>query len=124
MLNSIPIIIRRLVTATYMAALAYVSLRPGLSSGEGEPLRGVIDNFLHVPAYAILTLFLLCSINININKYKKVFVIAFVFGVLMEIGQSFVPNRYMSLMDVGLNSIGIVFALYFYSKVVVKETSL
>lgn len=102
------------ITLTYMTLIAVGSLKPG--SPEHPETGGFsmenLNNFLHPPAYAILTYSLAhCFRRINKTTLAASFAIAFGYGVLMEYGQSFVPHRYPSLSDVCLNTVGIVVAL-------------
>ncbi len=66
-----------------------------------------VDKLFHCILYAVFTL-----LAFRISKTKPVFYIIcigiVVYSGLMEIGQSFVPNRSMSLYDLIANSIGII----------------
>jgi len=65
------------------------------------------DKLFHCFLYAIFTV-----LAIRISKTKPVFYIIcigiVVYSGLMEIGQSLVPNRSMSLYDLIANSIGVI----------------
>ena len=99
--------IKWLITICYFLFLTYVSIKGGTSSQEVSQLRQAAHNACHVPAYAILTYLLVWSFaSLRRDVLIKVFFISFSYGILMEILQSFSPNRLPSLSDVGLNAIG------------------
>jgi len=83
-------------------------------TGSGTLHEQIISNLLHIPAFAILTFFWLKSFKKE--KTKKSFFIfnsvilagVFLFAISDEIHQSFVPGRTASLMDLGLNALGII----------------
>ncbi len=105
------------VTLLYMVALCYIALRPGSNRGGDSIPRQIISNFLHIPAYAIMTyLVMRCFSTISYKIFAISFAISMSHGVLIEFLQIFVPRRTASLMDVGLNSIGILLTLLFYYK--------
>lgn len=66
-----------------------------------------VDKLFHFILYAIFTL-----LALRISKTKSVFYIICIgivaYSGLMEIGQSLVPNRSMSLYDLIANSIGVI----------------
>ena len=66
-----------------------------------------VDKLYHFIAYGIFTL-----LAFRISKTKTIFYIICIgivaYSCLMEIGQSLVPNRSMSLYDLIANSIGVI----------------
>ena len=66
-----------------------------------------VDKLYHFIAYGIFTL-----LAFRISRTKPVFYIICIgivaYSGLMEIGQSFIPNRSMSLYDLIANSIGVI----------------
>ena len=97
-----------------MLVIAYVSLKPIDRSG-GPPSVAMenIQNFAHIPAYAILTFCLVrCFFQLNTLTELYCFGIAFAYGVIMELLQHFVPGRFTSGMDVLRNTVGIAAMIY------------
>ena len=70
----------------------------------------------HILAYFFLSLFL--GFALIKGKYRYLFIIvilfSFFYGITDEIHQYFVPGRSASLLDVGFDSIGILFSSLFY----------
>jgi VanZ family protein len=105
----------KLSTVLYTILLAVASLRPG-SGGETPPMEQMLHNLAHIPAYAVLTYLLTrCVSRLNHRNQVLIALSAFAFGILMEIGQSFVPNRYFSPRDMMFNAAGILLVLLFLS---------
>ncbi|MCP4411060.1 MAG: hypothetical protein GY808_00580 [Gammaproteobacteria bacterium] len=74
-----------------------------------------IDKLSHCILYAVFTL-----LAFRVSKTKTIFYF-FCIGIvaysgLMEIGQSFIPNRSMSLYDIIANSIGVFFVCMIATK--------
>jgi VanZ family protein len=70
----------------------------------------ILTNLAHIPAFALLTLLWLKTINFNgKGSFSNLFVLSglSLFAVSTEILQSFVPGRTASFMDFGLDLIGI-----------------
>lgn len=70
-----------------------------------------LQNFLHAPMFIFWTI-LLKSPRFNIktlltNDKKKIFVLGFLFGVLLEVIQIPIPGRFGSLEDILLNLLGV-----------------
>jgi len=92
---------------SYMALLIYVSIKPADLNETPSVTQQVAHNLLHVPAYAVLTYLLVqCFTALNRKTAIYAFMISFLFGVLNEFLQSFVPSRMASVSDMGLNAIG------------------
>jgi len=70
-------------------------------------LKPIISNLLHIPAYGLL--FILWYRYLS-NKTSRVlfysFVITLAIGILNELYQFLIPNRYPSIMDMMLNIVG------------------
>ena len=95
------------LTIAYVSILSFAMLRPGAAAGDGSGLKAVVDNCAHVPAYLILMVLLVkCFPKVSLRKGMICFVAVFLYGLLMEYLQSFVPNRYPSAIDAGSNGIG------------------
>lgn len=107
----------KIVTAIYMIVLAFVSLRAGAVPSSETTVKQVLHNSAHVPAYALLTYLLINSfVRIDSSTYTASFMGAFIFGVVMEVLQMFVPNRFPSLMDIFLNGCGAGWVVWFMAK--------
>jgi len=102
----------RSLTALYMILLTYVSLKSPQEGVEPSTAEQLVHNASHIPAYAILTFLLLKSLRSFNAKIKiGIFFIAFTYGVFMELLQLNIVNRYGSMLDVFLNSMGIILIL-------------
>ena len=95
--------------------IIYVSSIPKQSClGSGTLHEQIISNLLHIPAFAVLTFLWLKSfkkekINKRFLLFNSVILASlFLFAISDEIHQSFVPGRTSSLMDLGLNALGIL----------------
>ena len=126
----IPVNKKLAVLATlYMVLLFGVS---ALAIRSGSPLaastftRRLIQNLLHIPAYAVLVILWMRSFDYQkIKLYKALIITAFVtfsFSVLTEAYQVFIPERDASLGDLALNIIGCVTGLIIY-KFIKKATN-
>lgn len=106
-------LLSKLSTCLYAVLLAFASLRPG-SGGETPPSEQMLHNLAHIPAYAILTFLLTrCVSRLTLRNQILIVLSAFAFGVLLEVGQFFVPYRYFSFLDMGLNAVGILLVIGF-----------
>jgi len=83
----------------------------------GSLSEQIISNFLHIPAYAVLTILWLKAFERRKNaghSFKSLLLILvglMLFAVSDEIHQSFVPGRMASFMDVCLDVTGIFIGL-------------
>ena len=73
----------------------------------------IVSNLLHIPAFAALTFFWLKSFRRERYLLSNSLILlgVFLFSISDEIHQSFVPGRTASLMDIGLNALGILLGL-------------
>ena len=70
------------------------------------------DKFNHFIAF--ITLYILLSLGYQkLIDLKKV-IILMIFAIQIEIVQSFIPNRYFSLLDVVADAIGIILGIVVY----------
>lgn len=91
----------------YTALISYASLRPTASS--------TIDNWdkvAHVVAYFIFALIGYRLVSSR-RHYLYLCLGIMVYGVLMELGQSYMPGRMMSIHDVLANCVGVAIAVVF-----------
>lgn len=97
--------ILRITLFLILVVIAYLSLTPK------ETLTIGNDKISHFIAYAIL------MVNIGLIVYGKIkgmiigVSLALIYGALMEVGQHFVPGRFMSIMDILANSLGVLFGV-------------
>lgn len=95
------------LTAIYMAVLAVFSL----VSHYPEPVRSIFETFgdilLHAFAYSLLAL-LLCWVIKPVRPSQTVppITLAFLYGLVLEAIQAFVPGRYFSVADLITNLAG------------------
>lgn len=100
------------------ALIICVSSIPDRSLGGNDSFsRQIISNYAHIPAYAIFTYLWLKTFrrneNTNCQKKRDVFVLLCIilFAFSDELHQSFVAGRTASLLDIGLDLLGILFGL-------------
>ena len=90
----------------------YMSSLPDRSYlGVGSATEQIISNLAHIPAFALLSLLWIKTINLNgKGSFSNLFVLSglALFAVSTEFLQSFVPGRMASFMDFGLNIMGIL----------------
>src|SRR5262245_8857594 len=79
-------------------------------------LSPTVQNMLHVPAYAALTLAwrwaLRAWLRTPAARMRGACAIAFAWGLLDEWHQAFVPGRFASLTDVALNATGVALGIW------------
>jgi len=114
-----------LIAWAYLAVLLTASNMPVYYKSTSL-LKQVLHNAMHIPAYFILTWILLIYLNRRSRSrmlYAGVIAVSMCFGVTNEIVQSFVPGRDTSLLDVGLNLLGTLLAVYtFHIRKMRKES--
>jgi len=99
----------------------YLSSIPGLKTNLGL-WDLVLRKGAHVTEYAILTGLLIRALRMTRDQFdlKKIFLwsggLAFVYAVSDEIHQSFVPGRGPSVLDVLIDTVGVVLCLYYFSR--------
>jgi len=74
-------------------------------------LEPSIQNLLHIPAYAILSILLLQVLG---QRLLLVIVGTIVFGIVNELIQLAIPGRYPGLLDIGLNTIGALVGIFLF----------
>ena len=90
-----------------LLVIAYMSLTPTVSISIGN------DKVGHLLAYTAL------MTNVGLLTLKRKFLFrlgigcSFIYGVLMEIGQCFVPGRTFSIYDILANAGGVIIGLIF-----------
>jgi len=103
----------RIATAGTAVALALVSLLPsgqGRLAGWDAALSPSLQNLLHVPAYAVLTVLAALAASSAPRAGAGLLIGAAlacsVFGAALEYFQTIIPGRTGSAMDAGLNAVG------------------
>jgi len=111
--------------AVYATLVVYVSLTPHLP--QGPDVRG-IDKFYHFITYAGMGLLFSRAVTEGGSTGKSVrgvvvitAVAGFSFGVLMEIGQMFVPERSPDVFDALANGAGALFGSIGYGRLALKK---
>lgn len=108
--------------ALYMLLILTASVIPMDRGIEGldfvTGLKPSIQNLLHVPAYGFLSILWLQILRPYPRLgYKRIFFVLFVsigFGIFNELIQLTVPGRYPSVIDAGLNIIGVIGGMLLY----------
>ena len=77
-----------------------------------EIVESIWDKANHFIAFFVL--YLLLSLAYKNFKTLKKFLLLLLFGLQIEIVQSFINGRYFSLMDIVADTIGIVLGILFY----------
>jgi len=101
----------RVVTVVYALLLTVVSLLPsgGALGGWDEDISPSLQNLLHVPAYALLVVLAAAwdsSHSAGAGRIVLISLICWVFAMVLEVAQSWIPGRSASLADALFNSIG------------------
>jgi hypothetical protein len=107
----------------FMAGLFWVSSLPGMPV-TGDPaidslfywIPPIVQNVLHIPAYAVLTLALRWSVRAWLRALNTAALgacaIASAFAVFDEWHQGFVPGRHASPADVMLDLVGVALGIW------------
>ncbi len=101
-------------TIGYMVLLLGASLKPDFHPESATKIKQLTHNFAHIPAYSLLTFFLVNALGgykITSKIFMWAFGISVVYGAFNEVVQSFVPGRTASLLDVGSNTLGTILIL-------------
>lgn len=107
----------------YMFLIFFLSSIPGDNSdalsGFLHQINPSLQNMLHVPLYmGLMTLWVLILPNFNLRWRRNLclsFAISWVYSIVDELHQFYVPGRYPGLIDIILNTLGIMIAfLLFY----------
>jgi VanZ family protein len=93
--------IRQTIFLSYVLAIAYLSLLPG-----DAVQVNIWDKFLHTAAYAAMSLLAAWSLP-GKRSYFIALVLLCIYGILLEYGQSFIPDRFPSWQDIIANTLGL-----------------
>ena len=98
-------LIARIAFFVYAAVVVWASIRPG---GGPQPIEH-FDKLMHFVFYGTFAVIAVwCTDKLKTFIQLAAFII--VYGILMEVLQSFVPSRFMSFADIVANSLGVVTA--------------
>lgn len=107
-----------LILLVYMGCILGLSLVPDEETS-GSMLGWVppdLQNLLHIPAFgilAVLWVWALYSHGLSEGRYFRfAFIFSMLFGLLSEIGQTFIPGRYPSITDFVFDAAGIIVGLW------------
>ena len=106
----------------YMLLILSTSLIPMDREIEGfgiiMEITPFVQNLLHAPVFALLSVLWLQIMNVyqirNRRKFILVFIIGVGFGLLNELIQGMVPGRYPSIFDMGINVVGVVMGMWLF----------
>ena len=105
-----------------MVGIFALSSIPGHTKGEGWELllhlKPQWQNLLHIPLFALLQILWLHAFTRTGRHGLPVMLvcasISLIYSLVDELHQLYVPGRYASLLDVGLNVIGVVLGSVFF----------
>lgn len=97
----------------YMGVLLFLSSLPGSATGPDTPLWRFLSNALHVPFFAGLAVCLALTFRTwpIAGRAACVSSVGAAYAVFDEWHQSWVPDRSMSLTDVGLDLTGVLLVI-------------
>ncbi len=104
------------VTLGYMCLLFILSSIPG--GRENGLVSTRVANMLHVPAYGLLALLWIFTLGDHgVTEHRSMcvaFLVASVYGALIELNQVWIPGRFPSVFDVMLNVAGSLIFIWLY----------
>ena len=107
-----------MLSLTITMAIIYMSSIQGHSFlGNESLIKRIICNFAHIPVFVLLTFFWLKTFDAgnkeshNENHIALILSCLVLFAISDEFHQYFVPGRTASIMDFGLDLLGILFGL-------------
>ena len=98
-----------------MTIFIFSSLTFETSISEGA--KSALPIIYHICAFFFLSLFLFISLvngKENFLLFFTAFLLSIAYGITDEIHQFFVPGRFCSIIDVGFDAIGVIFASIIY----------
>ena len=120
-LLSIPVAYRWAATLLFVGLIIGLSVTPGVERTDDNLFSWLFDNtappiqkVLHVVTYAMLAvlwMWTLAGIESRPQRMALSFALALLLGVALEWYQTNVPGRYGSIIDILLNTAGIVLGL-------------
>ncbi len=102
----------RIAFVLYGLLVVWASLKP---SGGPQPIEH-FDKVMHFTFYGLFTIIAAgCTTQRKTFIWLSIFII--LYGALMEIFQSFVPSRFMSIADIVANTSGVVIVAVLFLKI-------
>lgn len=89
-----------------MALIAYGSLAPSVDTGQWFQYQ---DKVIHACAYCVMCWWFLQACR-STAQCRLIMVVAFLFGLSIEIAQSYTANRFAEFFDLLANTLGIFLA--------------
>ncbi len=125
---SLPTIHRWLITLAFVGVVVVLSVTPGRFQTGDSIFVWIVANtptllqkIMHIAVYAALAMLFMWSlesIKSQVSRIVLTLVLAISIGVVLEWYQTMVPGRFGTIVDVMLNSIGViaglVAALFFF----------
>ena len=113
-----------ILAISFSLIIAYMSSIPGRSlPGHGSLSSKIIFNLAHIPEYVLFTILWLKAFKrefFSMRSFVNVLLLLglCLFAALDEVHQAFVPGRTASMMDIGLDLLGIFlgFCIFRYIK--------
>lgn len=101
----------RIAFVLYGLLVVWASLKP---SGGPQPIEH-FDKVMHFTFYGLFTIIAAgCTTQRKTFIWMSLFIVFY--GALMEVFQSFVPSRFMSLADILANTLGVVIVAVLFLK--------
>lgn len=107
--------LRMMASLALTAAVVFLSLVPGYPvEGDGLLLVSIgsvpspLQNAMHFVPYGLLTLFWAAALSRSSRPTLYAVTLVVGLGLVLEFAQLFAPGRYASLLDVGLNTAGVL----------------
>ena len=101
----------RIAFALYALLVLWASLRTG---GGPQPIEH-FDKVMHFSFYGLFTI-IAAGCTTQKRTFLQLSVFIACYGALMEVLQSFVPSRFMSMADIVANTSGVVIAVFYFLK--------
>ncbi len=99
--------VRWAVVSAYMTGMAYYSLVPRVAGPVGSAFAALGDRVLHLGGYFVLTILAAWALRGSAARRTLwAAALAFTYGIVLELGQSAVPQRTVSAMDLLFNAVG------------------
>jgi VanZ family protein len=120
-LQQLPQGYRNLILVVFLVVIAVLSLSPAeipLDDSEASLFRWVpspVQNFMHLVVYGLLAALIMFSQRAR--RPAPAWIAAMGYGIVLELLQFWVPGRYPSVMDIGLNALGAALAVPLYALV-------
>ncbi len=99
----------------YAAAIIVLSLLPSGKGKWDQAFSSSLQNASHLPAYGILVVITVSAFRRQINgRLGRIIIVSGIcaaLGVILELGQAFIPGRTCSVFDAAVNLAGVCLGL-------------